>query len=454
MTAQILAAVIFVGMFALIIMDKFERQYVTLGSAALVLVVVFGICMHSWDAIKNALNLGAFFRTDFWYGASESASSGVNWSTIFFITGMMIMVEGLGKSGFFRWLCLSLAKATHYHVVPLLVCFMAMAAFLAMFIDSITVVLFLATVTLELAQILCFDPVPMILSEVFCANLGGAATMCGDPPNIIIGTSLGLTFFDFLTNTGVIMLICLVATVVYFYFCFRRILRESESQRPTDITYPDAASAITDRRAFIACGAVFLLVVVLLVTHAQTELTVATIGCIAAVLMALATLCTSGGHAAAGLFAKVDYRTLLFFIGLFVVVSGLEDTGCLDVLAGWISRISGGHTAVMVAIILWLSAVCSAFVDNIPFAATMVPVIQSMSQSQGVDLSVLAWALSIGTDLGGSATPIGASANVVGTSVAAKNGHPVTWGTYCKYCAPATVLVITIAMVCLFVRYL
>ena len=259
---------------------------------------------------------------------------------------------------------------------------------------------------------------------------------------------------NFLTNTGVIMLICLVATVVYFYFCFRRILRESESQRPTDITYPDAASAITDRRAFIACGAVFLLVVVLLVTHAQTELTVATIGCIAAVLMALATLCTSGGHAAAGLFAKVDYRTLLFFIGLFVVVSGLEDTGCLDVLAGWISRISGGHTAVMVAIILWLSAVCSAFVDNIPFAATMVPVIQSMSQSQGVDLSVLAWALSIGTDLGGSATPIGASANVVGTSVAAKNGHPVTWGTYCKYCAPATVLVITIAMVCLFVRYL
>ena len=111
MTAQILAAVIFVGMFALIIMDKFERQYVTLGSAALVLVVVFGICMHSWDAIKNALNLGAIFRADFWYGASESASSGVNWSTIFFITGMMIMVEGLGKSGFFRWLCLSLARA-------------------------------------------------------------------------------------------------------------------------------------------------------------------------------------------------------------------------------------------------------------------------------------------------------------------------------------------------------
>ena len=215
MTAQILAAVIFVGMFALIIMDKFERQYVTLGSAALVLVVVFGICMHSCDAIKNALNLGAIFRADFWYGASESASSGVNWSTIFFITGMMIMVEGLGKSGFFRWLCLSLAKLAHYHVVPLLLCFMAMSAFLAMFIDSITVVLFLATVTLELAQILCFDPVPMILSEVFCANLGGAATMCGDPPNIIIGTALGYTFTDFIKNTGVIIGICFVFVLIF-----------------------------------------------------------------------------------------------------------------------------------------------------------------------------------------------------------------------------------------------
>ena len=395
MVAELAALVIFVIMFLLIVLDRIPRQWVTLGCGALMLVLVFGVCMHDGGAIWDTLNLSAFGQSTFWYGASES-SGGINWSTIVFIAGMMVMVEGMGHVGIFRWLCLKLAKAVHYRTVPLLVCFMVMAAVLSMFIDSITVILFLAAVTAELGRTLRFDPVPMILAEIFCANLGGSATMCGDPPNIIIGTSLGLTFFDFLTNTGVIMLICLVATVVYFYFCFRRILRESESQRPTDITYPDAASAITDRRAFIACGAVFLLVVVLLVTHAQTELTVATIGCIAAVLMALATLCTSGGHA----------------------------------------------------------AVCSAFVDNIPFAATMVPVIQSMSQSQGVDLSVLAWALSIGTDLGGSATPIGASANVVGTSVAAKNGHPVTWGTYCKYCAPATVLVITIAMVYLFLRYL
>ena len=333
MTAQILAAVIFVGMFALIIMDKFERQYVTLGSAALVLVVVFGICMHSWDAIKNALNLGAIFRADFWYGASESASSGVNWSTIFFITGMMIMVEGLGKSGFFRWLCLSLATLAHYHVVPLLLCFMAMSAFLAMFIDSITVVLFLATVTLELAQILCFDPVPMILSEVFCANLGGAATMCGDPPNIIIGTARGYTFTDFIKNTGVIIGICFVFVLIFFWLCFRKPLKASEATRPADAVCPAPATAIANRKAFVADVIVFLIAVALLVTHAQTGLTVSCIGVIVACLTLLVTVFTNGGAAVKEVLRGVDYKTLLFFIGLFISVAGLEQPGVLQLLA-------------------------------------------------------------------------------------------------------------------------
>ena len=220
MVAEIAALVIFVIMFLLIVLDRIPRQWVTLGCGALMLVLVFGICMHDGGAIWDTLNLSAFGQSTFWYGASES-SGGINWSTIVFIAGMMVMVEGMGHVGIFRWLCLKLAKAVHYRTVPLLVCFMVMAAVLSMFIDSITVILFLAAVTAELGRTLRFDPVPMILAEIFCANLGGSATMCGDPPNIIIGTSLGLTFFDFLTNTGVIVLICLVATVVYFYFCGR-----------------------------------------------------------------------------------------------------------------------------------------------------------------------------------------------------------------------------------------
>ena len=162
MFAQIIAICIFVTMFLLIILDKFERHYITLGSGALVLVLVFGVCMRSMSAIWETLNLGAFFQSTFWYGASEESTAGINWSTILFIAGMMIMVEGLGKAGFFRWLCLTLAKLVHYRTVPLLICFMSLSAFLSMFIDSITVVLFLATVTLELAQTMKFDPVPMI----------------------------------------------------------------------------------------------------------------------------------------------------------------------------------------------------------------------------------------------------------------------------------------------------
>lgn len=454
MLAQIFAIVIFLGMFLMIILDKVERHVVTLSSGALVLVLVFGVCMHSWQSIVTTLNLGELFTTGFWYGASEGGTSGVNWSTILFIAGMMIMVEGLGEAGFFRWLCLSLAKAVHYHVVPLLICFMCMSAVLSMFIDSITVVLFLATVTAELARTLEFDPVPMILAEIFCANLGGAATMCGDPPNIIIGTALGYTFTDFIDNTGLIVAICLVLTILYFWLCFRRQFRRQELARTSGIVCPQPSSAITNKKAFAGATMMFAVAVILLVTHAQTTLSVAFIGVIVAVLTLLNTRFTSGAASVRNILKNVDYKTLLFFIGLFISVSGLEQTGVLSLIAQWIGTVSGGSLVVIVIIILWLSAVASAFIDNIPFAATMVPVIRSISAAQGVDLSVLAWALSLGTDLGGNGTPIGASANVVGTSVSAKQGHPIRWGKYCKYCVPATVLVVLVSMLCLFVRYL
>lgn len=178
---KILAVAIFVVMFALIIWDRFPRQWVTLGSGALVLVLVFGLCMHDGGAIWETLNLSCFIQKGFWVGSSES-NTGINWPTIVFIAGMMVMVEGMGHAGIFQWLCLKIAKLVHYRTVPLLICFMVMSALLAMFIDSITVILFLAAVTAELAKTLYFDPVPMILAEIFCANLGGSATMCGDPP--------------------------------------------------------------------------------------------------------------------------------------------------------------------------------------------------------------------------------------------------------------------------------
>ena len=450
MIAQIFAVVIFLAMFILIITEVWERHIVTLGCALLTLILVFGICMHSPSAIIETLNIHSIFSPGFWHTAGEAseASAGINWETIVFIAGMMIMVEGMANSGFFRWLCMKIAKLVKYQIIPIFITFMLLSFVLAMFIDSITVILFLAAVTVELSQLLKFNPVPMILAEIFCANLGGSATMCGDPPNIIIGTSLGFSFADFVTNTGLIAVIALVLVVIYFYFIFRKELTENAGKIDPS-TLPDPEEAIVSKKGFIISCVIFLCAVVLLVTHSQTGLTVSCIG----VFIAAVTLITSGKDAL-DLLKKVDYKTLLFFVGLFVVVGGLEQTGILTILAGFIGKVSGGNLMVMIAIIIWVSAIASAFIDNIPFAATMIPVIDSLAAAQGVDISILAWALAMGTDIGGSATPIGASANVVGIATAAKSGHMIKWGKYCKAMAPATILVVLVSMLMIYARYL
>ena len=449
LAAQIFAVIIFVGMFLMIVLDKIERHFVTLGSGILTLVVVFGICMRDGTAILNTLAFKDFFTRDFWYQIAESESSGINWATIIFIAGMMLMVEGMAEAGFFRWLCMKIAFLVKCKTIPIFITFMIMAAVLSMFIDSITVIMFLAAVTVELAQLLKFNPIPMILSEIFCANLGGSATMCGDPPNIIIGTSLGFSFFDFLKNTGLAAGIGLVVSVIFLYFAFRKELVSKDDEKVDMSKLPAPSESIKNKKDFIISSLIFGCAVILLITHGTTHLTVASIGLFIAVI----TLITSGKNAVK-ILKKVDYKTLIFFIGLFIVVSGLEETEILDMIAKFIEKISGGNVKTMIAIILWVSAIASAFVDNIPFAATMVPVIKNLAVTSGLPISTLAWALAIGTDIGGSATPIGASANVVGTSVAAKNGHPVTWGRYCKKIAPATVIVLFVSTVYLFVRYL
>ncbi len=450
MAAQILAVIIFVMMFLLIISEKIERHIVTLLCGLVTLVLVFGLCMHSGRAVLDTLNLRGIFKLNFWYapGSSEEASVGINWATIIFIAGMMVMVEGMARAGFFRWLCITIAKAVRYKTIPIFITFMLMSAVLAMFIDSITVILFLAAVTVELGQMLRFDPRPMILSEIFCANLGGSATMCGDPPNIIVGTSLGYSFADFITHTGVIAGLSLIFVVVYFFLCFRKKLSVSDGAAADPASFPTPASAIKDRRSFAVSTGIFLIAIALLVTHAMTGLTVAFIGLfIAAITLAAA------GRGALKLLKLVDYKTLLFFIGLFVVVGGLEQTGILETVADLIGRICGGNMYLMVAIIVWVSGFASAFVDNIPFAATMIPIIRSLASAPGINLDVLAWSLSMGTDVGGSATPIGASANVVGTSVAAREGHPIGWGQYCKYMFPATLIVMLISMLFIWFQY-
>lgn len=237
--------------------------------------------------------------------------------------------------------------------------------------------------------------------------------------------------------------------ILYFYLIFRKDLVLGASVSRDTASYPSPESAITNRRSFIISALIFICTIILLVTHAQTGLTVATIGTFTGIVTLL-----FSGKAALTLLKKVDYKTILFFIGLFVVVGGLEQTGVLKVMAAFIGEISGGNIMLMLAIILWISAIASAFVDNIPFAATMIPIIKSLAATQGVDLSVLAWTLAMGTDIGGSATPIGASANVVGIATAAREGHIIKWGRYCKVMVPATLIVMLISMIMIYARYL
>jgi Na+/H+ antiporter NhaD/arsenite permease-like protein len=445
--SQILAIIIFIAMFGAIIVGKFHRYIPALIGAGLVLIVVFLIVLKDTDLVFNVLNLGQMGDMKFWLPGHEPLESrGINWQTIIFIAGMMIMVEGMAEVGFFNWLCLYVARVARYKVKPILISFMLLAGFLAMFIDSITVLLFITAIIIELARLLKFDPVPMIIATIFAANVGGSATMSGDPPNIIIGTAFGFTFSDFIMNTGIIAWAGMLLAIGYFYFMFRKSLASSGFD--ASVSLPKPAEAIKNRPLFIINLSIFILVIMLLITHAQSGMSVGLIGIIAAILTFLFSYKKAGY-----IVHRVDWRTLLFFIGLFICVGGLEETGVLKILAEYIGDISGSSLLMVISIILWISAIASAIVDNIPFAATMVPVIANLSQTAGFPLPILAWALALGTDIGGNATPIGASANVVGIAIAERHGYKISWGKYLKYALPATILVVALCWGFMALRY-
>jgi len=434
---QIIATIIFVTVFALLIWGKIHRAWVALGGAALITAIVLRSPSNVWNAI--------------------------NWQTIIFIFGMMVMVEGMARSGFFRWLCLRVAKMMGYDVPRLFIAFMLVSGFLSMFIDSITVLLFLAAIIIELGRLLKFNPVPLIIAAIFAANTGGSATMSGDPPNIIIGTSFGLSFFDFLMNTGLIAWIGMVAALIFFYLVFRKTLKPDGGIAVDTSKLPQPSEAITDRRLFRLSTFVFLIVVGLLVTHHISHIHVATIGWIAAGLTLLAVLWIklTTTNSNFGLAFKsdwevlkgVDWKTLLFFFGLFITVGGLDKAGVMALVAGFIGQSAGGNLIIAISMILWISAFASAIIDNIPFAMAMVPVVRALSLEQGWSIQSLSWPLALGTDIGGNGTPIGASANVVGLAIAEREGHRISWGYYCKYALPAMIIVVGICNVLLILRY-
>lgn len=447
MLSQLLALAIFIFMFIHILWGKYPRHIIALLAGGGMLALLF--CTGQTQAILEALSLDSLFRSEFWFahGGVTELNTGINWSTVLFLSGMMILAEEMSLVGFFDWICLRLAKSLHFKPMLLMMTFMLLSALLSMFVDSVTVILFLVAATVRMAKLLQFDPVPLIIGEIFTANLGGAATMSGDPPNIILGTSLGLSFWDFIINNGTICLLGLLFFMPYFYICFRRKLGDGISEKAPELANLNPEDAITDHRRFGAISALFGVVIVLLMTHTATGFTMPSIGILATIVALFIS------KQPKLLLRQVDWEIIVFIIGLFVTVSGLEYLGFLDNLAQILVQLSDGDPAIMVVLLIWFTAMASAFVDNIPMATIMVPVITSIAEVPGMDLHTLTWTLSKGTDIGGIATPIGASANVMGLAIAAREGQQISWQRYCKYTVPACFVLLLMSMVLILVRH-
>ena len=376
----------------------------------------------------------------------------VDWQALGLIFGMFVLVSALVESGFFRWVSLHALRAARYRPTRVFLLFCGLAAVLAAFMDSITVMIFMGSLAVEVARLLHLRPAPFIIGMITSANIGGSATMVGDPPNVILGTSLNLGFMDFVVNVGPVALAAFATNLGFFYLVHRRRALAGEIQKDLAIAAADGGldptSAIRDLRLLRISLVIFAITVTLLVLHQILDLFVAFVALLGAVLVLI-----FGGRDMSQLVAKIDWHTLLFLGGLFVVVGGLEKTGVLQAVADTLGAVSGGSVALLLTLLLWSSALLSMVLDNIPFAAAMVPVIRDVSATTGYPLGPLAWSLALGTDVGGNATPIGASGNIVGLAVAEKGGARIGWREYLKDALPATLMGVLVCNGLLLLRF-
>jgi Na+/H+ antiporter NhaD/arsenite permease-like protein len=427
------------------------QQWIALG----IFVLSYGLIISEKVNRTIASILGAVLAFVFVLGPQEIVHY-ENWETILFVFGMMTVIETMNESGFFRWLGLHSAKFVKLDPLKLFILFPLIAAFLSAFVDSITVMLFMATLTIEVSSIIGINPLPLILAEICAANIGGASTMVGDPPNVILGTYFGLTFMDFVRNTGLIAWVGFLVNTGFFIWFFKkeifiarkRLLADPQWVRDqVDLLKPQ--EAIQDKRLFWVGLFSICYVVVVLVTHHLTHMSVS----VCALTGALIALLT-GGHKMGRVLEKIDYPTITFFAGLFIIVGAMEHVGLLKIAATTVKELSGGNFFIALSIILWVSAVGSSIVDNVPFAATMAPILKHMSEAFGFSVLPLIWSTAIGTDIGGNGTPIGASANVVAVATYERMTETkIGWGYYCKACYPAMIVVVIVCNLLFYFLY-
>ncbi len=373
----------------------------------------------------------------------------IHWEALGLIFGMFILVAAMKDSGFFRWIGLHALQITKFETRRIFIVFCGLSAFLAAFMDSITVMVFMASLTIEVCAILKIPPMPFLIAQICSANIGGSSTMVGDPPNVIIGTALNLTFSDFARNTGPIAMIAFAVNIIVFGVIYEKLLNRKHhdvKQIMEEHKDLDPFSAIQDLKLMRVSLVVFIFTVTLLVMHSVIDMVVAYAAILGATLVLF-----FGGRKMDHLVDKIDWHTIVFLGGLFVMVGGLESAGVLSNFAHTLIGFTGGDVVLVTIVVLWVAALLSALLDNVAIAAAMVPIIRTISADTGIPLNPLAYTVALGCDVGGNATPIGAPANVVGLAVAEKHGIKVTWAQYCKVAIPATLVTMIVINVLVFV---
>ncbi|WP_018133411.1 ArsB/NhaD family transporter [Effusibacillus pohliae] len=420
----ILAIGIFLLTYALIISEKIHRTIVAMAGG--ILMVVVGIVDQ------------------------ETALHHIDFNTLGLLVGMMIIVTVTGKTGLFKYLAILSAKRANGDPVKIFISLSLITAVASALLDNVTTVLLMVPVTFSITRQLRVPPIPFLISEILASNIGGTATLIGDPPNIMIGSAVTeLSFMDFIANLAAVSALILLVTIAILVVFYRKQIQTAKEFQAS-IMELNAKDELTDIRLLKKCLFVLAVTIGGFFLHQLLHLESATVALFGAFLLLMLT----GEHELEDSLAKVEWTTIFFFIGLFALVSGLMETGVISTMAQQAIDLTGGNLTATAMLILWLSAIASAFVDNIPFVATMIPMIKEMGTMGLANLEPLWWSLALGACLGGNGSLIGASANVIVAGLAAKEGQPISFLKFLWIGFPLMILSILISTVYVYLRYL
>ena len=428
--AVTISAVVLILAYILIALEKIPKVTIALLGAA---VVVFSGLVSQEKIAETGLN--EFYFINF-----------VDFNVIFLLVSMMIIVNITTRCGVFKWMAIELLKMTKGKPLMVLITLAFLTAVLSAFLDNVTTVILIMPITFVVAKQLDLNPVPLLVTEIFASNIGGTATLIGDPPNIIIGSVAGFSFMDFIKELTVICLIILIAVIAFLYLCFRKQLITTE-EKMASIQDIDNSKTITDYALLKRSMTVLALVILGFLTHDITHIATCIIAFIGASILLLF-------ENPEETFKEVEWNTIFFFIGLFIIIGGFEAAGGIKLMANWLLDITQGSKEIASYVILWGSGILSGIIDNIPYTATMAPMIHEIELEKGREFVLpLWWSLSLGACLGGNLTIIGAAANVIVSENAAKHGHIIKFMEFLKYGCVVVFISLTLSTGYIYLRH-